>query len=44
LQALPASALVGYRLCASALELDDLAVEMAMARSAALVPEPPRLS
>lgn len=41
LQALPAQALVGYRLIASAdLVLDDLAVEQAMARSVAL-PVPP---
>jgi hypothetical protein len=43
LQALPATALVGYRLIASGdLALDDLAVEQAMARSAALIPPPAR--
>jgi hypothetical protein len=41
LQTLPATALVGYQLVASDdLMLDDLAVELAMARSAALVPPP----
>ena len=41
LQALPATALVGYQLVPSGdLVLDDLSVELAMARSAALVPPP----
>lgn len=43
LQTLPAAALVGYQLIADAESpLDDLAVELAMARSAALEPEPRR--
>jgi hypothetical protein len=43
LQALPATALVGYKLIASGdLALEDLAVEQAMARSAALTPPHPR--
>lgn len=43
MRTLPAATLVGYRLFGSVHQpLDDVAVEMAMARSAALIPEPHR--